>query len=90
MLELVHKKKMNLSRMIETLSCSPAKLFSHNPSLRVGNDADITILDLNQKWKLTPDLLASKSTNSPFLGREFLGGVFATIVGGELKWSAQR
>lgn len=87
MLELYHQKKLGLARMIETLSCAPAKLFSHNPSLRVGNDADITILDLDRKWKLTPELLASKSSNSPFLGREFKGGVFATIVAGEIKFS---
>jgi dihydroorotase len=85
MLGLVHQGKMSLSRMVEALSVSPAKLFSHNTALRVGSDADITILDLSKKWKLTPDLLASKSANSPFLGRDFVGGVFATLVGGEVK-----
>jgi len=89
MLELVHQKKLSLSRMVESLACAPSKLFSHHPSLRVGNDADITILDLDQKWKLTPAMLASKSSNSPFLGREFRGGAFATIVAGEVKWSMQ-
>ncbi len=87
MLELVHQKKLSLSRLIESLSSAPAKLFSQDTSLRVGNVADLTILDLDQRWKLTPDLLASKSSNSPFLGREFLGSVFATIVDGEVKWS---
>ena len=85
MLGLVHQGKMSLSRMVEALSVSPAKLFSHNSALSVGSDADITILDLSKKWKLTPDLLASKSANSPFLGREFIGSVFATFVGGEVK-----
>lgn len=89
MLELVHQKKLSLSRLIESLACSPSRLFSHNPSLRAGNDADMTILDLDRHWKLTPQMLVSKSANSPFLGREFQGGVFATIVGGEIKWSAQ-
>ena len=89
MLELVHQEKMSLTRLIEALSCAPAKLFSHSSSLRVGCDADITILDLDQKWKLIPGMLASKSSNSPFLGRDFHGGAFATIVGGEVKWSHQ-
>lgn len=87
LLELVQQSKMTLTRLIEVLSCSPAKLFSHNVSFRVGSDADITVLDLNRNWKLTPESLASKSSNSPFLGREFKGGVFATIVAGEVKWS---
>ena len=89
MLGLVHQKKLSLARMIEVLSSAPSKLFSHPISLQVGSDADITILDLDHPWTLTPALLASKSANSPFLGREFRGRVFATIVGGEMKWCAQ-
>ena len=88
MLELVHQKKISLGRMLEVLSWAPAKLFSHNSSLRIGNDADITILDLDHPWRLTPEMLASKSSNFPFLGREFRGRAFATIVGGEVKWCA--
>ena len=90
MLGLVQHKKLSLSRMIQALSSAPAKLFSHNAALSVGNDADITILDLEQKWKLTPEMLASKSSNSPFLGREFQGAVMATIVGGDVKWSTEK
>lgn len=85
MLELVHSKKLSLARMITALACEPSRLFGHNPSLKPGQDADITILDLNQKWKLTPEMLASKSSNSPFLGREFHGKAVATIVGGEVR-----
>lgn len=85
-LGLVHQGKLTLKRMIEILSIAPSKLFSHPVGLGVGNGADLTLLDLNHEWTLRPEMLASKSSNSPFNGRKFKGKVHATLVGGQIKY----
>ncbi|MBU6154666.1 MAG: dihydroorotase [Bdellovibrionales bacterium] len=87
LLGLVQAKKMKLSRMVESLTVSPAKLLGLQGlgSLKVGAHADLVVVDLNETWILTPDQLASKSANSPFAGRKFQGRVVRTMVGGEWK-----
>ncbi len=86
MLELVRSGQLNLNRMISALSTAPGRLFSHSVTLQVGSIADLTILDLEQQWNLLPQDVVSLSSNSPFIGRTFLGGVVITMVAGELKW----
>ena len=87
LLELVHAKKMKLLRMVESLTTAPAKLLGLEQlgTLKPGAHADLAIVDLNETWTLTPDQLASKSVNSPFVGRKFQGRVVRTMVGGEWK-----
>jgi dihydroorotase len=87
LLGLVAEKKMRLSRLVEALSVAPAKLLGLEGlgTMRVGAHADLAVVDLNETWTLLPDALASKSANSPFLGRTFKGRVVRTMVGGEWK-----
>jgi dihydroorotase len=86
-LGLVHAQKISLSRAIEALTLAPAKLLGLATlgTLRPGNWADLTVVDLNAKFTLTPTEIESLSKNSPFLGREFSGKVLKTMVGGEWK-----
>jgi dihydroorotase len=90
LLELVAQKKLSLKRMIESLTLAPARLLRLDDlkigSLKPGYEADLVLLDLNHEWDLTPAALASKSQNSPFLGRKFKGMVAVTILGGTIKY----
>ncbi len=81
--ELVQTKAMTLFAAIGALSDAPARAFNlPGGHLSPGAPADITLIDLKAK-QVVKDF-ASKSQNSPFIGRTLQGRAYATIVGGEV------
>jgi dihydroorotase len=83
LLELVASKKMTLERMVEALTIAPARIARLAVgTLAVGVEADVTIVDPERAW--TVQTFASKSRNSPFVGREVRGAVTMTIVRGNV------
>jgi dihydroorotase len=82
---LVHGGVIGLSRLVELLACGPAAcLRIKKGSLRVGDDADITVVDLLRRVVVTPAAFESKSVNTPFGGWTLRGGPVMTIVGGRI------
>jgi len=87
---LVHSGRISLSRMVELFTAGPARILKLNRgTLAPGSAADVTILDPGRTWTYDVNKSASKSRNSPFDGREFLGGPVATMVGGLFVWQAE-
>lgn len=82
--ELVNKGVIGLERLVELCSTNPARIFKlkDRGTLIPGSHADVTIIDPELSWKY--DTTVSKSKNSPFLGKEFVGGPVATIVSGRI------
>ncbi len=86
---LVGKGVISLSRMVELLSTSPARIVKvAGGNLEVGAPADVTLLDLEQTHVVEPATFRSRSRNTPFGGWELRGAACATIVGGDVKWAA--
>lgn len=86
-LELVHEGIMSRSRWIESLTIKPAKLLRQDiGTLRIGAEADVTILNPDLEWTFTECEIASKSHNSPFIGDKFKGKVTHTIIAGKIKY----
>lgn len=84
---LVHRSVISLARMVELLSCNPARLFQlERGTLRVGAIADVTIFDPNKSVKVDSTQFQSKSRNMPFEGWELKGAPHTTIVGGRVVW----
>lgn len=84
-LRLVKEGVISVQRWVEALTIRPAKLLNLElGTLRVGQSADISIVDPNAKWKLAKEKVLSKSRNSPFLDWELQGQAIATIVGGKI------
>jgi dihydroorotase len=88
---LVSRGVISLSRMVDLLSCQPAKIFKlDRGTLRVGAAADVTILDPKRQVTIDALKFQSKSRNTPFDGWELTGAAVATVVGGRALWrSAQ-
>jgi dihydroorotase len=57
-------------------------------SLEAGRRADICIFDPDEAWRIHAETLHSREQNTPFLGREMLGRVRATLVGGRVVFEA--
>jgi dihydroorotase len=86
---LVQRGVISLGRMVELLSCNPARLFElERGTLKVGAVADVTIFDPDKQIKVEAAQFQSKSRNTPFDGWELKGAVVATIVAGRLAWSS--
>jgi len=86
--ELVAKGRTDLAMLVAKLTVHPAQLLRINKgTLSVGADADITIVDLGLERTITPEVLHSKSSNTPFLGKTLRAFPVQTIVGGNLVYS---
>ncbi len=73
---LVKKNGMSLKSLIEKLTVNPRKVMSLEQNLfSIGCKAQITVLDPNEKWTFKNENILSKSSNSPFLGKELIGRV---------------
>ncbi len=85
LLELVRDGKLSLTRFIASLTAAPAAVVSiEAPTLAVGAVADITLVDPTREHVVHASELASKSDNSPFVGRAYQGSVELTMVGGRV------
>ncbi len=83
---LVRRRIIDLPRLIELLSCAPARTFNlPGGTLRAGSPADITLLNLDERFQVT-NTFQSKASNSPFIGATLQGRVVATIVGGVVQF----
>lgn len=70
------------------MSVAPAQIAGiadrHGNLPRVGVVANLCFVDLNAKWTINPHTMASKSTNTPFVGRQLRGKVVHTMFNGNL------
>ena len=83
-------------RLFELLSRGPAAVAQlraedhprisgeHGGVLEVGSHANIVVFDPQVSWRVDARQLASRSTNTPYEGREMRGRVRATIVAGHV------
>jgi len=82
---LVKPGILTLSQAIEKMSYLPAKIFEIPAGdLSLGTSGDVTIIDLNKKWKVDTTQFYSKGRNCPFDGWELEGKAVTTIVRGRI------
>ena len=78
--------KMSLPKIVNLLSTNPAKILKlkKTGAIKKGWAADIILVDLNKKWKVTKDCFLSKSKNSPFIGKTLTAKITHTFCEGKL------
>jgi dihydroorotase len=85
---LVHPGILTLSQAIEKMSIMPARIFGLDElgigSIKVGCKADLTLIDLDWKWRVDANHFYSKGRNCPFNGWELQGKAILTIVAGRI------
>lgn len=85
---LIKPKLISWFDFVKLTSYQPAKrlqLFKKG-ELKVGFDADITIIDPEYKGIYQEESIVSKSKNTPYIGKTLIGQVAYTIVDGKVKY----
>jgi dihydroorotase len=85
LLDFVRMGTLDEKRVIAAFTGGPARAFGlSGGSLAVGSVADLTVIDPERAMTLTPDMLLSKSKNSPFLGQQLAGRAVLTFLEGRV------
>ncbi len=87
--EGVNEGRLSLERAVEVTSTNTAKAWNLYPkkgAIRVGSDADLVVVDLDETKTVTPELLQSVADYSIYEGRDVTGWPTQTIVGGEVAY----
>jgi dihydroorotase len=74
-----------MMRAVELMSTGPAAILGtdeHGGPIVAGGAANLVIFDPEAAWSVEPSTLASRSRNTPFLGRKLRGKVAHTLLRG--------
>lgn len=83
--ELVQTGQVPLERLVLAMSTNPARTFGLPvPSLKEGEEANLTLIDTDEEFDIEPSGFNSKSRNSAFAGRRVKGRVLLTIAAGRV------
>lgn len=87
--KLVYKNIIPLQKFIEMISTTPAIILGleNKGKIKVGAEADLTILNLHKETVVDIEKFKSKSQNNPFHGWKLIGAPVMTIVGGKIVYS---
>ncbi len=85
LMNLVFTGKMGLKELMAAMSTNPATLYKLDAGcIKEGGFADITIFDTGSRYIYKKEDIASKASNTPFIGCELQGRVHFTICKGKV------
>ncbi len=88
-MQLINIEKFSWFEVLDKLTIKPAQVLKEKLGvLKEGGIADIVIFDPAVRWQFKPDMVRSKSRNSPLLNKELTGRVEYVIVDGIIKYRA--
>lgn len=86
---LYHTGKLTLPEIVERMSIRPRAILGIEPeTLREGADANLILVNTEEKWTVDPAKLHSKSCNTAFRDMELTGRVRMTITDGCIRYEA--
>lgn len=86
----VKKGLMSLEKLVEIMSVNPCNRFGFANGIKVGEKANLTVFDLNEKYSVNPEEFLSKGRSTPFEGMELSAKCVLTVADGEIVYSAER
>lgn len=86
--QLIDRGVLNWPDALAKLTINPARILGIDKgTLRVGADADVTVIDPALEWTVAPQAFRSRSKNTPFGGWQLRGRADTVIVGGRIRYS---
>jgi dihydroorotase len=90
-LDLVRNGELSALEWVRRASTNPARILRRpGGRLAVGAPGDVVVVDPERRWTYDPAKGFSKSRNSPWAGREFVGRAIVTLVDGRLVYHVDR
>lgn len=88
MLEMYHRGKISIEKIVEKMCHNPAILFdvARRGYVKEGYYADLVLVDLNNPWTVTKDNILYKCGWSPFEGTTFKSRITHTFVNGNVAY----
>lgn len=87
--QLVEPGVVPLETLLERMSAGPARIYGLDaPTIEVGAQANLVLLDLDAVWHVDEGAFRSKSANSWLLGSTLHGRVVQTVAAGKLVFPA--
>ena len=87
---LVKSGILPLSRMVEAMSCAPARILGlEGGTLKPGAPADVTLADLKTEYTICAADFLSKGKNTPFDGWRVTGRAVMTLVDGQVAYRSE-
>ena len=87
-LDLVHKKIIDINKVISLLTINPSKILGiDSPSLEEEKVADFVVFDENEPHTIKQENL--KSSPTPFDGKKIHGKILATYINGQVAFMNQ-
>ncbi len=85
---LVATGKLSLSELIRRMSCRPAEILDlGGGTLRIGERADLILIDENERWTVDTHRLHGKSKNCVFKGCTLQAKVKMTVLDGRIVYN---
>ena len=85
---LIEPGHLDWPTALAKMTVNPARILGVNKgTLKIGADADVTIIDPHVRWTVDPAEFRSQSTNTPFAGWELTGRAETVIVAGRIKFT---
>ena len=83
---LVHSGKLSLMEAIKKYTSAPMKILNlkNQGCISIGNEANLTVINLNEEWIADASKFKSKCKISPFDGYKLKGRVKMTIIKGKI------
>lgn len=82
---LIRPGVLSLSQAIAKITINPAQVLNlKKGSLAIDRNADIVVANVDKEVKVTREFFASRSTNSPFIGKTLHGSVEYVIKKGKI------
>ena len=79
---------VSLTQLVRIMSIHPAQIAGiadrHGRDVEPGAPANLVVFDPNATWQVEPEMLASKSRNTPYVGMTLRGKVRHTIFNGDI------
>ncbi len=82
--EFVRTNKMTLESLIRLMSINPSQRFGIKTGIKVGDVANLTVFDLEKKYKVDPDKFVTMGRATPFEGKEVYGKCLLTVANGKI------
>ena len=77
----------DIEQLVRLLSVNPARIAGiddrHGGPIEAGRPANLTVIDLDETWTITGAAMASRSSNTPYEGRNVRGKIRHTFWNGD-------